>query len=98
MVRIEIRTRAQSEPLAVVEADNHAGVQVVGSWQDRISLEERQLGLPSRELVTAFERPEDWARGLTIAFRSADLWASIVYDDSPLDAGEPVELSSVVVH
>jgi len=96
MVRVEIRTTGQAEPLVTVEADTRDGVRLDGPWRDRISLEERQLGLPGGHLVTAEECPEDWARGLTIAFRSPDLWAGIVHDDSPLEAGVPIELRSPV--
>jgi hypothetical protein len=83
---------------AIVEADAHQGIRVEGPWQQHVALEQPQLGLPARELVTAHERPEDWARGLTIAFRSPDLWATVVHDDSPLEVGEPIELRRAVAH
>jgi hypothetical protein len=92
MVRIEIHFASRPEPVAIVTADQE-GVRVEGSRSDLVDLEESMLGLPSGRRVTADEAPEEWARGLIIRYRSADLAARIVYDDDPLpEAGERISL------
>lgn len=93
MVRIEIRFASRAEPVAIVIADRER-VRVEGSRPDLVDLEEPMLGLPSGRRVTADEAPEEWARGLIIRYRSADLAARIVHDDEPLpEAGERISLS-----
>jgi hypothetical protein len=63
---------------------------------DLIDPLEPLLGLPSGRRVAAAEDAEEWARGLVVRFRSADLSARIVHDDCPLPEDDRVV--SVDVH
>ena len=97
MVCIEIRFARHPEPAVIVMADQE-GVRVEGPRSDLVDLEEQMLGLPSGRRVTADEAPEEWARGLIIRYRSADLAARIVHDDEPLpEAGAGISLSEPVL-
>jgi hypothetical protein len=83
MVRVHIIAARQTEPVVVVEADEHE-CRVAGPGAHLVDPAEAILGLPSGRRLTAEEAPEEWARGLIVRFRSPDLVASIVHDDDPL--------------
>lgn len=94
MVRVEI-FNSQREVIASVEA-NGDDLDIRGNT-DIVDRGERHLGLRSRRMVAVEENAEDWARGLTISFRSVDLFARISHDDNPVDGlGSTRELGAVV--
>jgi hypothetical protein len=88
MVRIELHSAQRREIVAVVEADEHA-VRIDGPLAELIDPCEPLLGVPSGRRVTAEQAPQEWARGLLIRFRSADLNAQITHDDDPLALDAP---------
>lgn len=97
MVRVELHSFQNPEPLAIVEA-NAQECRVEGPLAALFDPSERLLGLPSGRSVTAQEAPEEWARGLIIRYRSADLAARVMYDDDPLPAeNEPIRLGEPVL-
>lgn len=97
MVRVEIRQTTDATVLVEATADDR-GIHLAGPWAERLALDEPQLGLPSGRLVSAESRPEEWVRGLIVAFRSPDLLAEIVHDDEPLHDEAPVEVAAGAAH
>ena len=94
MVRVEIRQNTDNVILATVESGPDR-VRVVGPWERWLELAPHR-GLPSGRPVSPDTDPDEWVRGLIVAFRSPDVAARIIYDDDPLPEDDPVDLRAAV--
>lgn len=83
MVRVHIYSSRQAAPVAVVDAYDRF-YRITGPCSYLVDPAEQTLGLLSGRPTTAVGDPEEWARGLILRYRSPDLAARIVHDDSPL--------------
>lgn len=92
MVRVELIHHG--EAVAIIEAQDDGQISVDGPGRQLVDLHAPQLGLLTGRPVTSDGNAEDWARGLTIAFRSVDLFARIAQDDAQGISRELLDLPS----
>jgi hypothetical protein len=90
MVVIEFRGPVRDESRHIVGSELLARLSVDGQDariegdESAVDFDQRVLSPRTGEAIRFADSGEDWARGLTAAYRSPYLWADIVEDSAPL--------------
>jgi hypothetical protein len=94
MIRVELQTPIHErdagtvrwEPLVALTVDSE-GYKIDGD-SSLLDLDLPVVSLRRGEQIRFAEDPEEWARSLVLAYRSGDLIATVVQDDTPVTEEE----------